>query len=42
MSLKSPGSSAEWREPGRRKNLEWWAMMAAAFALGGVIGWLLI
>jgi hypothetical protein len=26
----------------RRKKLEWWAMMAAAFALGGAIGWLLI
>jgi hypothetical protein len=27
---------------GRRKKLEWWAMMAAAFALGGAIGWMLI
>jgi hypothetical protein len=27
---------------GRRKKLEWWAMVAAAFALGGVIGWMLI
>ena len=26
----------------RRKKLEWWAMMAAAFALGGAIGWMLI
>ena len=27
---------------GRRKKLEWWAMLAAAFAVGGVIGWMLI
>jgi hypothetical protein len=26
----------------RRKKLEWWAMVAAAFALGGAIGWMLI
>ena len=26
----------------RRKKLEWWAMMAAAFALGCAIGWMLI
>ena len=26
---------------GRRKKLEWWAMMAA-FAVGGAIGWMLI
>jgi hypothetical protein len=26
----------------RRKKLEWWAMMAAAFAFGGTIGWWLI
>ena len=26
----------------RRKQLEWWAMMAAAFAVGGAIGWMLI
>jgi hypothetical protein len=26
----------------RRKKLEWWAMMAAAFCLGGAIVWTLI
>jgi hypothetical protein len=26
----------------RRKRLEWWAMVGAAFALGGAIGWWLI
>ena len=26
----------------RRKKLEWWAMVAVAFALGGAIGWMLI
>jgi hypothetical protein len=26
----------------RRKKLEWWAMVAAAFAMDGAIGWLLI
>ena len=26
----------------RRKTFEWWAMMAAAFAVGGAIGWMLI
>ena len=26
----------------RRKKFEWWAMMAAAFAVGGAIGWMLI
>jgi hypothetical protein len=26
----------------RRRKLEWWAMVVAAFALGGAIGWLLI
>jgi hypothetical protein len=26
----------------RRKKLEWWAMVAAAFALGGAIGLVLI
>ena len=26
----------------RRKRLEWWAMVAAAFALGGAIGWMLL
>lgn len=25
-----------------RKKLEWWAMVAGAFAMGGAIGWLLI
>jgi hypothetical protein len=23
----------------RRKKVEWWAMFAAAFAVGGAIGW---
>jgi hypothetical protein len=27
---------------GRQKKLGWWALMAAAFALGGAIGWMLI
>jgi hypothetical protein len=26
----------------RRRKFEWWAMMAAAFAVGGAIGWMLI
>jgi hypothetical protein len=26
----------------RRKKLEWWAMVATAFAVGGAIGWWLI
>ena len=26
----------------RRKKLEWWVIVAAAFAFGGVIGWWLI
>ena len=26
----------------RRKKLEWWAMVAAALALGGAIGWFVI
>jgi hypothetical protein len=26
----------------RRKKLEWWAMVAAAVAVGGAIGWWLI
>ena len=26
----------------RRKKFEWWAMMVAAFALGGAIGWMLL
>lgn len=26
----------------RQNKLEWWAMMAAAFAVGGAIGWMLI
>jgi hypothetical protein len=26
----------------RRKKLEWWGMVAAAFAVGGAIGWMLI
>ena len=26
----------------RRKKLEWWAMVAAAFEVGGAIGWWLI
>jgi hypothetical protein len=26
----------------QRKKLEWWTMMAAAFAVGGAIGWMLI
>lgn len=27
---------------GRRKKFEWWAMMAAGFAVGCAIGWMLI
>ena len=26
----------------RRKTFEWWAMMAAAVGVGGVIGWMLV
>ena len=26
----------------RQRKLEWWAMLAAAFAVGGAIGWWLI
>ena len=26
----------------RRRQIEWWAMVAAAFALGGAVGWWLI
>lgn len=40
--FETPNFVARMARIGRRKKLEWWAMMAAAFAVGGAIGWMLI
>jgi hypothetical protein len=40
--FETPGFVGRMARVERRKRLGWWAMVAAAFALGGAIGWWLI
>jgi hypothetical protein len=40
--FEAPEFVGRMRRVARRNKLGWWAMLAAAFALGGVIGWWLI
>jgi hypothetical protein len=40
--FEKPAFAGRMARLGRRKKLEWWAMVAVAFAVGGAIGWWLI